>query len=272
MNEMPTPEIKTTSEILPSSPCTYIEILDDVICAPRAKVRKLVHLGQQMSQISQMLLQDETIGEAKRMAAVHMGEATVQVGLPMSECNEDGISENIRQQLLQFARTNGIVVDFNKARGENQPPIVLVSKYAKSRPDFIMRLATIQHVPEDNEAEDTEAEVVAVTTEHKKTEGDNVGQLLAGAEKAIGDALRTHIARGGGIVKTAIAYALLLNFDKSLLMDGKCQVFQVYMNFQERTSCVFEGSERISITDGLNRVLHVLVTAKNGTPPSPQNS
>lgn len=171
MNEMPTPEIKTTSEILPSSPCTYIEILDDVICAPRAKVRKLVHLGQQMSQISQMLLQDETIGEAKRMAAVHMGEATVQVGLPMSECNEDGISENIRQQLLQFARTNGIVVDFNKARGENQPPIVLVSKYAKSRPDFIMRLATIQHVPEDNEAEDTEAEVVAVTTEHKKRKG-----------------------------------------------------------------------------------------------------
>ena len=52
--------------------------------------------------------------------------------------------------------------------------------------------------------------MLAVTTEHKKEEGDDVGQLLAGAEKAMGDAMRSHVAQGRGVVHQNNSICLII--------------------------------------------------------------
>lgn len=49
-----------------------------------------------------------------------------------------------------------------------------------------------------------------------------------------------------------VAYALLLDFDKELDENKKCQLFKVSMNLVTALSDVYEGSETISIEDGLN--------------------
>lgn len=49
------------------------------------------------------------------------------------------------------------MVDFNRSRGA---PIVLLTKYAKSRPDFTMRLATIQYYNAQDETEDETEETL----------------------------------------------------------------------------------------------------------------
>ncbi len=294
-NHFPTPKPIATSAILPPSP-HYVDILDDVICAPRVKVLKLEEKNEELEEKNEELeekneeleekllsitqfLEKGNIDAAKEMATVQGSETTVQGSeatvqgseatiqnplskpvkqkITISDTNEDGISNNIRQQMVDFARGNNIDINFNKSRGEGQPPITLVTKYAKSRPDFTMRLSTVQyHDPVIDDAEET---VLAVTTEHKTEEGDDVGQLLAGAEKAMGDAMRSHVAQGGGVVHQIIAYALLLDFDAALEENQKCRVFKVSMNFVSKISLVHEGSDTISITEGLNRVLHALL-------------
>lgn len=242
----------------------------------KAKVMKLNEdkekLKEDMEEIHQYL-DNENIAAAKEVAAAHCSEATVQGNevneatvpgnettalsrpLTISEANEDGISNNIREQMLGFARENNISIEFNRSRGKDQPPITLISRYAKSRPDFTMRLAIIIYKEDETEDET----VVAVSTEHKMTDGrDNVGQLLAGTDKAMADAMKNHIRNGGGIINSVIAYALLLDFDQKLDENQKCQLFKVSMNLVTALSTVCEGTETISITDGLNRVLHAL--------------
>lgn len=121
-----------------------------------------------------------------------------------------------------------------------------------------MRLATIYTCDGTEGKSEDETEVIAVSTEHKIKERDNVGQLLAGSEKAMADAMKNHIRSGGGIINRVNAYGLLLDFDKDLPENQKCQLFQVTMNLETTLSTVYEGTETITITDGLNRVLHAL--------------
>lgn len=112
-----------------------------------------------MRKLEQMaaFLEDGQVEEARK--AAH--EFKQGRRLPVSESNEDDIS-------MEFAAANDIVVDCNKAGGEGQAPILLITKYARSRPDF---MRTVQHriqdaAAENDENDDSSNKVVSIATEH----------------------------------------------------------------------------------------------------------
>lgn len=108
-SDFPPHILKDTNEILPPSP-QYVEIDDDVSCAP---TRKIQALQAQLHKVGDLLKAGE-ISQARQLT--EQAEKTSPVAI--SKPNEDGISNNIREQLVTFAASNNISVDFNKAIGD----------------------------------------------------------------------------------------------------------------------------------------------------------
>lgn len=266
MSHFPAIKMKNTNELLPTSPVEYVEIDDDVACAPRKKMKKMVVMAEKYEELAGLVCAQDFTG-AEQVAHEWVSNTPK---LAVSSSNEDDTSKNIKAQVAEFARNNNIIMSDNKARAEGDPPIILLTKYAKSRPDFMLKLGVVQqrrdrHPDEDEHDREDEYDrsgniPVSISSEHKKKDIlDHIGQMLAGAEKAVGDAIRVHFESGCNHFTKVHAYSLLMNFDQSKANTEKCELFKIEMNFLEHKSDIFQGEEPISICDGLNRVLHLLI-------------
>ena len=264
ISDFPLPVLKHTDQILPPSPVVYVDVDDDVVCAPRKKVQKLQNLQEEHAELRKLVLE----GKFSEAQAKLVQEAQASIGsqpsttIPLSECNDDGISNNIRKQLLHFAETHGITVQFNKGRVEHGVPILLLTQYAKSRPDFVLRLVSIQTKHDENpdDGDGIQNKTIVASSEHKKA-GTlyDVGQLLAGCEKAAGDVTNEYLRVKAEPLHQVNAYAILLDFNENLERDKKCELFEVHIDYTKENSNIFRGEETIGIADGLNRVLHILL-------------
>lgn len=121
----------------------------------------------------------------------------------MSSPNEDAISECVKDQLTEFvALHDNLKLTVNRGRIEKNTRIVVITRYAKSRPDtMILKLATLEatHPPEAEEDTSSSthgsgAKVNGATTEHKL---DQVGQTIAGAEKMAGEIAYEYMKKTG---------------------------------------------------------------------------
>lgn len=116
--------------------------------------------------------------------------------MSMSHPNEDAISECVKDQLVEYlAQYDTLKLTVNRGRIEENTQIVVLTRYAKSRPDtMLLKLATVEATPTPEATPEAEEETSSIhgkvdgatkvngaTTENKlRTKGDEVGQTLAG--------------------------------------------------------------------------------------------
>ena len=105
VNDFPQIRRVRTESILSPSPRAYVEIDDDVICTPRAKMVKLQEgfdeQREGIRKIDQYLRNGDIAAaaeEAALLCTVPFTEATA-LSMPISEPNEDAISNNLREQM-----------------------------------------------------------------------------------------------------------------------------------------------------------------------------
>ena len=183
--------------------------------------------------------------------------------LPMSSPNEDAISECVKDQLVQqLAKYDTLKLTVSRGRIEENTQIVVLTRYAKSRPDtMILKLATVEATPTPEATPEAEEEtsingnVNGATTENKlHLKVDEVGQTLAGGEKMAGEVAFEYMRETGEPLRSIELISLLVDF-----RENKAQVFKLCISFRPRESKIYKGNELLNISDALNRIVCLLL-------------
>lgn len=193
--------------------------------------------------------------------------------LSLSSPNEDSISESVKDQLLEFVNTQeDLKITVNKGRLEEDRNIVIISRYAKSRPDtMILKLTTIKITPtpepEDTATPTPEAEedtshgnptkgAKSATTENKKKlKGDAVGLTIAGAEKMAGEMAYEYMRKTSAPMRYIEVVSLLVDFSTNL-----SEVYKVCIDFvKPENTKIYKGNEQLEVSDAFNRAMCFLL-------------
>jgi hypothetical protein len=181
----------------------------------------------------------------------------LETPIQFTALNEDSISASVKDQLMGFLREYpNLSVIANRGRTEGSSRIMIITRYAKSRPDTMILKSVVSSTGEEEEEEEEASSANkipnGVTTENKK--GDPVSQTLAGAEKAAGEIVYDYVRSTGKPVSSVDVYSLLINFT-----DNEAEVYKLSINFLTSESTISRGMEVLSVSKALNRVLHVLL-------------
>ena len=196
---------------------------------------------------------------------------TTSLDTEMVKPNEDDVSKSVHQQVAQFASKNGLNVVVNKARMTENVDILVLTKYAKSRPDMsILRAIALNSIHQNQEVEEEgggveeeeeeqKKKAVGASTEHKeKLKGDAWGQTLAGTEKICGEVVCDFLRREHKPVTIVEVYSLLIDYQSE-----EAEVFKVCIDFSKKVdpSKIYRGSNKLKVSDALNRVFHQLLSS-----------
>jgi len=230
-----------TDKLLPQVQTKCVEIDVDVGIVPKKKIRLALNtvLAQQKQQFKASLAQQkqqfkaslqriqthgtgEIEGILEQLKGDQMPNTTPPAEVFMSSPNEDAISECVKDQLVEFVSLHdNLKLTVNKGRIEENTPIVVITRYAKSRPDtMILKSATIEATPTPEAEEGTssstqgsEGKVNGATTENKlHLKRDQVGQTIAGAEKMAGEIAYEYMKRTGEHLRFIEVVSLLVDF------------------------------------------------------------
>ena len=151
------------------------------------------------------------------------------------------------------------ITPVNRGRIEENTPIVVVTRYAKSRPDtMLLKLATVVATPTPEATPEAEEEISSIkgaTTENKlHLKGDQVGQTIAGAEKMAGEIALEYMKKTGEPLRFIDVISLLMDFH-----ERTAQVFKLCVSFRPNQSKIYKGNESLGISDALNRVVCLLL-------------
>ena len=198
-----------------------------------------------------------------------------------SKCNEDGVTSNIVARLEEFGAEHELKVFSNKSNFGVEK-VQRLSRFANSRPDIAVfnaksRKAVIamgenlkddecEQIDEECEQIDEEdylanemksfnlrASGVLLEGKLPKVKTDPELQLLGETEKFAGDLARSRI-EDNDLFKELSIYALAYNIEKDT-----CKVRLVNMDFCNKTSFVFKGRTDLTVCEGVNRAMNMLL-------------
>ena len=191
-----------------------------------------------------------------------------------SKYNEDGVTSNIVARLEEFGAEHELKV-FSKKSNFGVEKVQPLSRFANSRPDIAVfnaksRKAVIamgenwkddeyEQIDEEdylaNEMKSFNLRASGVLLEGKlpKVKTDPELQLLGETEKFAGDLARSRI-EDNDLFKELLIYALAYNIQKDT-----CKVRLVNMDFCNKTSFVFKGRTDLTVCEGVNRAMNMLL-------------
>lgn len=251
-HDFPTPIVVSTETILPRSGTAYVSIDLDIGLVPRKKIRLM---KTDRNNLLRKVKEATEANDLTALRAILDDENSDDDDSADDEYfdnpNEDDVSKCVKHQVKKCAAKLGLKVTVNKGRVEPNVGILILTKYAKSRPDtMILRLAIIseEEVPPCHTPN-------GASTEHKeKLTGDHVGQTLAGAEKVCGEVTKQFLEEYRVPLYSCEIFSLLVDYSTS-----KAEVFKVCLDFSSRDSKIYRGKEPLEVTDAFNRLLHQLV-------------
>lgn len=257
-----------TDKLLPQVLTICVDIDVDVGVVPKKKIKLVLDKQQQKFKEALERIQTHGTGEVKsileQLKRDQMPNTTHPAEAFMSSPNEDAISECVKDQLTEFvALHDNLKLTVNRGRIEKNTRIVVITRYAKSRPDtMILKLATLEATPTPEAEEGTSSsthgsgdKVNGATTEHKLLlKGDQVGQTIAGADKMAGEIAYEYMKKTGVPLHYIEVVSLLVDFG-----EKTAQVFKLCINFQTKQSNIYKGKKSLGVSDALNRVICLLL-------------
>ena len=198
------------------------------------------------------------------MVAAAPAISPVPVTVPENMCNR-----MVQYEVTRVAKGMGFTVKSNTSVGdtETQP----FSQYYRSRPDLIIYdkevpAAVVVHTTVQTEEMDEQdhphVTISAGVAECKLRVGNNVGQLLAGMDKAAGDVAYEHLTKNIPAAKKKFdiieIYGLLCDY-----ATRSSQVYKLQLNFLKNTSTLLQGNEEVPLATGMTGILATLCAMRS---------